>query len=760
MGRRPNSLILQYFERGPKLADNSNRYPHTCKACGENFPKGRIDSLTNHLTKKCPAISEADRINACLTLHGINHAANRAQKSKQAQSNGPPVDLPMIQRDWTALETLAEVSRQIEANEKQPTAEDRGPTGQAVNGNPQPTVAGAAPASAPNYMGERFDLHDQFTFENPPGQGNANAESQQFAAGKGTRRHAVWLHTAHTPCTGHAADRPLLADEIHENPTSDIANKDLLPMVENLTALIQSATESESANLSMAAAATARLNPHPHDSESPLSSVPPSEDVSQQDMSMEHSLQQPFDGEHPSDPVTGPSSQHMPVTSAPQPWGEITYATDGFNIAEAIAHTAANLANTNFRMDATATGLNDAKSAFRMDTTGNGLNGTKSRHSRARFDATRRKEVQEVRKIGACIRCRILRKTCSKGHPCDTCRKVLSPRVWRSGCVRTKFSEQLDLYSAGVQIVLAQNRVNGLKNQWSQWPLMNHGTKIVASHFPEKSISLSLQVVERESLEDPNLVKGDSDQQPVPTEARKVVMIDNESQDVPGRLEAYMREILPEFTRLEPSHFMRVTLQMALRVAEETNDDLLKKSLELWGLVELLDRERQWSVRVVSNSLAQDWIKDDAQGEQQEIFTTVCLQLAAAAERKAGSISKSLLTGMQRVLQDSKTKIGFSMYFATLVLLNSVEKSTWAFKAWEQDNLRPLWPLPKDPSTFSQQGYVIADLLRMLLAIRRALPRTARREADGILVTHEEDPIIREYFEALNLNCKYFRSRF
>jgi len=564
-------------------------------------------------------------------------------------------------------------------------------------------------------------------------------------------------------CTSrHAANRFFTPVE---NQTTDTANKELLPIVENLTALIQSATESESANLSMAAAAAARLHPSPYASESPLSSVPPSEDVAHTELSMEHTIQHSYNaGEQPSLPEAG-ATQQIPVTSAAQqlsvpsasqPWGEISYAADGsFNIAEAIAHTAANLAKSNFRMDASATGLNDAKGAFRMDMTGSGgLNGTKSRHLRARFDPTRRKEVQEVRKIGACIRCRILRKTCSKGHPCDTCRKVLSPRVWRSGCVRTKFSEQLDLYSAGVQIVLAQNRINGLKNQWSQWPLMNHGTKIVGSHFPEKGISLSLMVLERDPYQDPSMAKDESNPQPVPTETRKVVMIDNESQDVPGRLEAYMREVLPEFTRLEPSHFMRVTLELALRVAEETNDDLLKKSLELWGLVELLDRERQWSIRVVSNGVAHDWIKDDAQGEQQEIFTTICLQLAAAAERKAGSISKSLLTGMQRVLQDSKTKIGFGMYLATLVLLNSVEKSTWAFKAWEQDNLRPLWPLPKDPSTFSQQGYVIADLLRMLLAIRRALPRTARREEDGILVALDEDLTIQEYFENLNLNCK------
>jgi hypothetical protein len=38
MGRKPNQLILEYFERGPKLEDASNRYQHTCKSCGEKVP--------------------------------------------------------------------------------------------------------------------------------------------------------------------------------------------------------------------------------------------------------------------------------------------------------------------------------------------------------------------------------------------------------------------------------------------------------------------------------------------------------------------------------------------------------------------------------------------------------------------------------------------------------------------------------------------------------------------------------------------------
>jgi hypothetical protein len=120
--------------------------------------------LTSHLTKKCPAISEAERVNALLTLSGMSHASQRFQQSQQAQAqahahaqaNGSSVDLPMIQRDWTALGVLAEVSRQIDLNEKN---DDRGQP----NGTVPPDTAhsGGQPA-------ERFDLQEQFTIENPP----------------------------------------------------------------------------------------------------------------------------------------------------------------------------------------------------------------------------------------------------------------------------------------------------------------------------------------------------------------------------------------------------------------------------------------------------------------------------------------------------------------------------------------------------------------------------------------------------------------
>ncbi len=80
----------------------------------------------------------------------------QGQAHVHAQANGSSVDLPMIQRDWTALGVLAEVSRQIDLNEKN---DDRGqPNGTAPPGTAN---SGGQPA-------ERFELQDEFTIENPP----------------------------------------------------------------------------------------------------------------------------------------------------------------------------------------------------------------------------------------------------------------------------------------------------------------------------------------------------------------------------------------------------------------------------------------------------------------------------------------------------------------------------------------------------------------------------------------------------------------
>ncbi|KAI2629490.1 hypothetical protein GGS21DRAFT_526410 [Xylaria nigripes] len=734
MGRRPNPLILEFFERGAKLNDNSNRYHHRCKACGEDFPKGRIDSLVTHLTKKCPAISEADRINACLALHGFDGASRPrydgllhsgpnmgpgtassaagpsiASTSSQPQTlshtnsnyHNQPLDQAPGQAQsqiWTPLETLAEVSRQIEANEKHddhvPTIV-HDPSADAV----QTTLAAAIP-NITTSAASHLELQEQFTLENPPL--NYTNQPQQ------EKRDSA----------------------VQKSP--DFVHQELSTEEQRLQQLLQSTGSPSQTALSVAAAATARLTSSMLDSHL-LSDAALAEQIAQAAPSTEMMIDYP-------EPERVQINQIPHVTPPPPeasaPWGGMAY------MAEDI-HAPATVTDHGHQLGPI---LN--KGGYRMDTIAS-PNGPRHRHSRARFDSSRRREVQEVRRIGACIRCRILRKVCSKGTPCDTCKKVLSPRVWRTGCVRTKLSDFIDLYSASVQVVMAQKRINGYRTSYH---LENTGAIVEASHFHETGQTVAFQVYQGHPKEvDESTSKIGS---PI-----SIVLLDNDKEDIPAKVEAYMRGMLPEYIAHEPSPHVRVTLEIADRIANDTNDELLKRSLELWGIVEMMDRERQWTMlaKYPGTEIQDHWIKDDAESDA---YSNICMQLTAAAERKACVASRNLLNGIQRSLQDGKTKLGFAMFLTVMLFLNCLEKTTWAFKAWDQENLRPKWPLERPPSSYTNQGHSLTELLRMLLSIRHVLPKTVQCDPDVPILTEGEDPVVQRYFQDLNVTPRYLRMRY
>ncbi|KAI1105145.1 hypothetical protein F4804DRAFT_304837 [Jackrogersella minutella] len=714
MGRRPNPLILEFFERGAKLNDNSNRYHHRCKACGEDFPKGRSDSLTAHLTKKCPAISQADRVNACLTLHGLNNSSNRAQYDGllHTDPNQGPGSLnglaPSLEQSqhlnqthnqnqnqnqiWTPLETLAEVSRQIEANEKHddyiPTTLDSAAESiQTTSSSTVPTMVSTATTSS-----NPFELHEQFTMEHPP----TNLSNHPQRDSRDLEIHQQSFNTA--------PNMP---------PASDRTRQSLI-------------TSDAQEALSIAAAAATRLNTSLLDPQLLADEAihEPVHHQPQQSQSMEIMI----------DYTASPEKQRAPVYPATSatPWEGMTYISEDIHAP----------ATVNDHGDELAATL--SRGGHRM----NSHNGARHRHNRARFDPSRRREVQEVRRIGACIRCRILRKTCSNGTPCAACKRVLSPRVWRTGCVRTTLSEHIDLYSAGVQAVMSQKRINGYKTTHH---LDNNGVSVEVSHFPDTNHKAVFQVLQ-------GIPKESDDGLPSDSNPIRVLLLDNNAEDIPGKVEAYMRDALPELIRREPSHYVRVTLDMAVEVANDTNDEMLKRSLELWGIVEMMDLERHWTMLAKSPEadVKDYWIKD---GVDSEAYTNISLQLTAAAERKASTASKSLLSGIQRYLQDGKMKLGFPMFLTVMLFLNCMEKTTWAFKVWDEENLRPKWPLEKPPSDFTQQGQELTELLRMLLVIRHILPKAAAPDPHTPIMAAKDDHIIRSYFEHLGVTQAYLHSR-
>jgi hypothetical protein len=66
----------------------------------------------NHINKKCPAISPADRRKALLEQHNVPDEMHNPSNG-HIPMNGATTNLPLGTSPWTGLDTLAEVSRMV-----------------------------------------------------------------------------------------------------------------------------------------------------------------------------------------------------------------------------------------------------------------------------------------------------------------------------------------------------------------------------------------------------------------------------------------------------------------------------------------------------------------------------------------------------------------------------------------------------------------------------------------------------------------------
>lgn len=82
------------------------------------FPKGRIDSLTNHLVKKCQAIPLRDRQRVLLRLHELPDLTDGESVKDSPTGKGKAGDNGFPNRqNFDGLNVLAEASRQVGASD-------------------------------------------------------------------------------------------------------------------------------------------------------------------------------------------------------------------------------------------------------------------------------------------------------------------------------------------------------------------------------------------------------------------------------------------------------------------------------------------------------------------------------------------------------------------------------------------------------------------------------------------------------------------
>ncbi|KAL1306897.1 hypothetical protein AAFC00_005541 [Neodothiora populina] len=682
MGRKPNALILEFFERGPKLNDQSNRYQHTCRRCGEVFPKGRPDSLIRHLFEKCPKITQADRARALWQpAETPSHHSQQQSLSGINNTNGQYGQLPTptdmlpfaTQREPSGLDALAEVSRQLQAN------------GQVVADD--------------NFIAQLQQHMDED--EDVPSVGDPHAR----------------IGASFTPST-----TPPNLDE---------------------TAVV-------STNEQLAEAAMQHSRAHGTRGKKRKASPAPDPTIPNSYLS--------YYAERPPPAVDPLLRQHSADNSPP---------TAHFN--------------------------DDQTSSFAMTHGGFGLlqRANKSK-ARGRFSEERRKEVQNVRKKGACLRCRMLKKPCSEGTPCGTCKNIEAARLWKGACIRTRVADEFALYSTAY--FYSKDRAKVYASLNGNEPQSVAG-RIEATLFPESNSYGTFPALKTnrcghlaEDGFDPELVNHRQDDSP----PADIYLLSFKTEDTLAvKLERYINAAVPQCIAAEVSPIINATLEMAVELSAENNDALMTKFVHLWCATNILVSQKPlWTIayngqdqplaeHVLASGTKNDHSdsSDNSVGSrlifhpESEDYHIMHAQLQDAAERYCQKQAKVALNELERRLLQRQQSSTFLTFLSAVIMLNCVERMTALYRSFDPvtacatdaggtkaldatrititpdsengavtglDNhgidtgVSSEWPLPNSPSNYWPQGYRFAELLQLLLRMR-GLPPTIHISDDDTL---------------------------
>ncbi|KAI9640695.1 hypothetical protein NHQ30_011004 [Ciborinia camelliae] len=659
MGRKPNPLILQHFERGAKLNDSSNRYQHTCKACGEKFPKGRLDTLMAHIIRKCPALDRLEKQRLALQFNNLPELSernNNQQMNIQSANRQTTAIRGRPFQGMTPLETLAEVSRRTAESEPR----NQRPGNGSPQGDSQPSMSRGV---------------------NQKGHGN------ELMLGRSQSESPISM-----AATAAAAARfiPSMVDP--QLLSEDAVAADKLSDDKLTRQLVEANAMSD------------RLfNGSPENGQHSWAMM-----------------------EVPMPASQAAAAQAMQVQDQMAHMGQMTYPEHN--------HT-----DNTFNNGQPPSPKNNVRIAMTTEFSaeyGNGQKATKPK-VRGKFDENRRKEVSSVRKIGSCLRCRMLKKPCTVGDPCDTCKGVESARLWKTPCIRTRVAHELCLYSAKLHTVLAHHQVLAAKA--SATFQISH-SQIEVSHFPGTTIYASFPCLEAQDL-DTGLTS---------------YILDTDNDDVSTKLEAYAKRMMPVFIDNEPSLFIQITLQTALNVSIQKQDNFISRALELWAIVHIfVDSEIRWEMSAKTSP----GLTEEEGGHTKAIlstersFATIHTQLNAAAENKASQMCKGILNELERRLLNKASRSSFELFLIAVITLNCVEKSTWLFKCWEGEDFHGQWPLDKPPQHFANQGDDLINVLQMILRMRDVPPKTFVRQDNGILAVDDtSDQVIQDFFEQAQLS--------
>ncbi|KAH0844882.1 hypothetical protein FOPE_09326 [Fonsecaea pedrosoi] len=725
MGRRPNPLMAEFFERGPKIGDASNRYEQTCRRCGEHFSRGRSEAMVTHLTKKCPAISNAERTKIILRLHDLSlpdvhpyidptfnpEANEKDERAAEEDANDDNVRLPFGQhrQNFDGLNVLAEASRR---------------------------VGGNARRNAGSMSDDPAGHHDQTSQPHEDASLDPQLQTDSFS-------HSL-LHDDNTGA--------------HDNafPTSTPEN---LPPLYHYMGNLPPPSQGGLAGLPLASTHSQDLSTIAATANATIANG----SVMGSDLDMSDDVHSALLGELQDNgfPSQGRPSYPWPAMLGTQPMGQLTlptstqplYAPDMASIsppraADGLPPQNEESTSQNLRPIA----INPNRRQAQLSNTGDLHHSqTPKAKVRGRFAPDRRKEVRELRKVGACMRCRMLKKTCSQETPCQTCAAVESPRLWKHSCIRTRLSEAFPLYFLGLHGVLAYHDVNTLKTRASFSP---YSGRIEGFHFPDQKIVM--KGLQSEHVPDTSLATPGTQS---PSNNEDIIVADLDTDNLLPKVERYLQVIVPQVVEQEHSPVMRASLQMAQTIKErqqsgvivDKHDNLVSDVVELWTATLLLTDDK------LKPLFATDTGLDDgrtliSETKMDVSYRVLTLQLQAAIEKRASIVCRGTMNHFeQRVLSRHKSN-NFETFLIAFILLNCVERMCWLYRRWDWRSQEVHWPLDQKPAYYADKGETFAQTIQMLISIRQLEPKImVDAHSDLIVACNSDDTALAEWLAAAGL---------
>ena len=240
---------------------------------------------------------------------------------------------------------------------------------------------------------------------------------------------------------------------------------------------------------------------------------------------------------------------------------------------------------------------------------------------RGPFSPTRKKEIHEVRKMGACLRCRMLRKTvrslsqssrvgeltsmqCSGGDPCASCEKLRNKRLWRTPCMRIRLAQAFDLYAIrvlsqspfeedGAELVTGvfeQMWLRDSKDLASKQKLADQGGRLLLRHPKREDLYVYFGALlgQHQASEESHAGNG----VPGPTRRPEPLLMPLEDQyQVAEKLDEYLGRLAKSPDDSDPSPLLQLTIgqatDMAVGMSVSCYNHLLKISLLLGAVDDL-----------------------------------------------------------------------------------------------------------------------------------------------------------------------------